>query len=55
VFRIPTGTGVRFDNNWAAIALAPDGAAYVGVLNGLVRVRDGRPPAPPPLTLAQNR
>jgi hypothetical protein len=40
VFRVLTGTGVRFDNNWAAISLAPDGSAYVGVLNGLVRVRD---------------
>jgi hypothetical protein len=40
-FRILTGTGVRYDNNWAAITLAPDGSAYVGVLNGLLRVRDG--------------
>jgi hypothetical protein len=40
VFRVLTGTGVRFDNNWAAISLAPDGSAYVGVLNGLLRVRD---------------
>ena len=37
---VDSGTGVRFDNNWAAISLAPDGSAYVGVLNGLVRVRD---------------
>jgi hypothetical protein len=40
VYRVLTGTGVRYDNNWAAIALAPDGTAYVGVLNGLLRVRD---------------
>jgi hypothetical protein len=40
VFRVLTGTGVRYDNNWAAISLAPDGSAYVGVLNGLLRVRD---------------
>jgi hypothetical protein len=40
VFRVLTGTGVRFDNNWAAISLAPDGSAYIGVLNGLLRVRD---------------
>ncbi len=40
-FRVLTGTGVRFDNHWAAITLAPDGSAYVGVLNGLLRVRDG--------------
>jgi hypothetical protein len=41
VYRVLTGTGVRYDNNWASIALAPDGSAYVGVLNGLIRVRDG--------------
>jgi hypothetical protein len=40
VFRVLAGTGVRFDNNWAAISLSPDGTAYVGVLNGLIRVRD---------------
>jgi hypothetical protein len=39
-YRVLTGTGVRYDNNWAAISLAPDGTAYVGVLNGLIRVRD---------------
>jgi hypothetical protein len=42
VFRILAGTGVRFDNNWAELALGPDGSAYVGVLNGLVRIADGR-------------
>jgi hypothetical protein len=46
VYRVLTGTGVRYDNNWAAIALAPDGSAFVGVLNGLVRVRDAVPPLP---------
>jgi len=42
-YRVLTGTGVRYDNNWAAISLAPDGTAYVGVLNGLLRVRDTFP------------
>ncbi len=41
VYQVLTGTGVRYDNNWAAISIAPDGSAYVGVLNGLIRVRDG--------------
>ncbi len=40
VFRILTGTGIKFDNNWSAITLAPDGSAWVGTLNGLVSVRD---------------
>lgn len=39
-YRVLTGTGVRYDNNWASISLAPDGTAFVGVLNGLIRVRD---------------
>ncbi len=43
VYRILTGTGVRFDNHWAAVTLAPDGSAYVGVLNGIVRIRDRVP------------
>jgi hypothetical protein len=43
VYRVLTGTGVRYDNHWAAISLAPDGTAFVGVLNGLVRVRDAEP------------
>jgi hypothetical protein len=41
VFRVLAGTGIGFDNNWAELALGPDGAAYVGVLNGLVRISDG--------------
>jgi len=40
VFRVRTGTGIRYDNHWAAVTLAPDGSAFVGVLNGFVRVRD---------------
>jgi len=47
VYRVLTGTGVRYDNNWAAISLAPDGTAFVGVLNGLIRVRDTRTVLPP--------
>jgi len=44
VFRVLAGTGMRYDNHWAAIALAPDGSAYVGLLNGLLRIADGTPP-----------
>ena len=39
-YSVLTGTGMRYDNHWAAITLSPDGTAYVGVLNGLIRVRD---------------
>jgi hypothetical protein len=48
VYQVLTGTGVRYDNNWAAISIAPDGTAFVGVLNGLIRVRDGKPTLPLP-------
>ncbi len=40
VFRMLAGTGSGYDNNWASISLAPDGSAFVGVLNGLVRISD---------------
>ncbi len=41
VYRVRTGVGTAFDNNWASISLAPDGSAFVGVVNGLLRIRDG--------------
>jgi hypothetical protein len=41
VFKVLTGTGWGYDNHWAPITLGPDGTAYVGVLNGIVAVRDG--------------
>ena len=37
-----TGTGIQWNNHYAAIYLGPDGAAYVATLAGLVRV--DRPP-----------
>jgi hypothetical protein len=37
-----TGTGLGYNNNYAPITLGPDGTAYVGVLGGLVAVRDTR-------------
>ena len=41
VFQQLAGTGVGFNNNYAPITLGPDGTAYVGVLGGLVALRDG--------------
>ncbi len=43
-FKIHTGTGLNYNNNWAPITLSPWGTAYVGVLGGLVAVRDGAKP-----------
>jgi hypothetical protein len=38
VFRRLAGTGFGFNNNYAPVTLGPDGAAYVGVLGGLVEL-----------------
>ena len=37
-----TGVGLGHNNNYAPITFGPDGTAYVGVLGGLVTVRDTR-------------
>ena len=39
-FKILTGYGSNFDNNWAPLTLAPDGTAYVGTSKGLVAIWD---------------
>ncbi|MPZ68660.1 MAG: hypothetical protein GEU71_03935 [Actinobacteria bacterium] len=41
IFKQLAGTGLGFNNNYAPVTLGPDGAAYVGVLGGLVRLADG--------------
>jgi hypothetical protein len=43
VWSVRTGDGLGFNNNYAPITLGPDGTAYIGVLGGLVSVRDSRP------------
>lgn len=40
-FKILTGAGKNFDNNWAPITLGADGTAYVGTLSGMISIRDG--------------
>jgi hypothetical protein len=41
VFKVLTGTGLGYNNNYAPIILGPQGGtAYIGTLNGLVSVRD---------------
>ena len=42
VFKILTGTGLGYNNNYAPITIGPEGGtAYVGCLNGLICIRDG--------------
>jgi len=43
VFKQLAGTGLGYNNNYAPVTLGPDGAAYVGVLGGLVRLSDAAP------------
>ncbi len=38
VIRVPTGTGIAYNNNWASIAIAPNGETYVGTRQGLLKV-----------------
>ena len=39
-----TGQGIGFNNNYAPVTIGPDGTAYVGVLGGLLLVRDKTAP-----------
>jgi len=32
---------LSFNNNYAGLAIGPDGSAYLGVTGGVVRLRDG--------------
>ncbi|APG23742.1 PQQ-binding-like beta-propeller repeat protein [Syntrophotalea acetylenica] len=41
VWKILAGVGVLYNNHYAGAYLGPDGTLYVGVLGGIVAVRDG--------------
>ncbi|MEK6277249.1 MAG: hypothetical protein AABM29_04465 [Actinomycetota bacterium] len=41
VYKRLAGVGLGFNNNYAPVTIGPDGAAYVGVLGGMVALRDG--------------
>jgi hypothetical protein len=45
VWKRRAGNGIGFNNNYAPVILGPEGTAYVGVLGGLVALRDKTPPA----------
>ncbi|WP_372791170.1 hypothetical protein [Paraconexibacter sp.] len=49
VYKALAGEGLGFNNNYAPVTLGPDGTAYVGVLGGLVALRDGVPLPEPDL------
>ena len=35
------GSGLSFNNNYAGLALGPDGSAYLGVIGGIIKLSDG--------------
>jgi hypothetical protein len=35
------GSGLPYNNNYAGLALGPDGTAYLGVTGGMIALRDG--------------
>ena len=35
------GSGLSFNNNYAGLALGPDGSAYLGVIGGIIKLTDG--------------
>jgi len=47
VYQRLAGAGFGFNNNYAPVTIGPDGTAYVGVLAGLVALRDATPPQVP--------
>jgi hypothetical protein len=40
-FKVYSGNGLGFNNNYAGLAIGPDGTAYLGVTGGMVALRDG--------------
>ena len=40
VYKVLTGVGRGYNNHYGSITLAPDGSAYIGVIQGMVVVRD---------------
>ena len=41
VFRKYAGSSLVYNNNYAGLALGPNGDAYLGVVGGIIRLRDG--------------
>ncbi|MGI9288224.1 MAG: hypothetical protein ACR2P1_22760 [Pseudomonadales bacterium] len=42
VYKVLTGVGKGFNNHYGSISITPDGTAYVGTINGVVKVWDSR-------------
>ena len=40
IYKLLTGTGWLFNNHYGSISIDPDGAAYVGIMGGLIKIKD---------------
>jgi hypothetical protein len=40
-FKVYAGNGLAFNNNYAGLALGPDGTAYLATTGGMLALRDG--------------
>lgn len=40
VYKVLAGTGYNYDSVWSGLHIGPDGTGYVGVLGGVVAIRD---------------
>ncbi len=40
-FKQLTGVGWLFNNHYGSISISPDGSAYLGIMGGLVKIKDG--------------
>lgn len=41
--RLYRHVGTEHDNNWGTMSFSPTGAAFVGLLNGLLKITDVTP------------
>jgi hypothetical protein len=41
VFKVYAGNGLPYNNNYAGLALGPDGTAYLATTGGMLALRDG--------------
>jgi hypothetical protein len=56
VYRVLSGTGLGYNNNYSGISIAPSGTAYLGTLGGIIALRDAVPtPQPPPPAASSSR
>ena len=41
VYKVYSGTGLGYNNNYAGISISPSGIEYLGALGGIMSLRDG--------------